>query len=206
MREFEGEEFEDVLEPDASALLLIDVQNDFLPGGALAVPGAEKVVPVLNRAIERFTSRGRPVYASRDWHPPDTTHFKAYGGPWPPHCIAGTPGAQFHPGLRIPSDTIIVSTGQGREDDGYSAVEGVTQEGRGLVEDLRERGVSEVYVGGVATDYCVRATVLDLRRAGFPVKLIEDGVAGIGEQDTVRALEQMQRAGAEFVSSEKLEG
>lgn len=184
-----------------AALLLVDVQRDFCPGGALPVPGGDRVIGTLNTVIDYFDSHGRPVYASRDWHPPDTTHFRAFGGPWPPHCVAGTPGADLHPDLRIPPGAILISKGQDRNDAGYSAVEGITPDGLRLVDDLRRRGVSELYVGGLATDYCVRATVLDLRRAGFPVTLIEDGIAGIGQVDTARALEEMKQAGASLVST-----
>lgn len=194
-------ESRDGIRTEGAALLLVDVQNDFCPGGALAVPGGDRVIPVLNRIIERFEARGRPIYASRDWHPPDTKHFREFGGPWPPHCIAGTPGANLHPELRVPSGTILISTGQDREDDGYSAFEGITQDGRRLVDDLRRRAVSELYVGGLATDYCVRASVLDARRAGFPVTVLIDGIAGIDPEDARRALEEMEAAGASLISS-----
>jgi nicotinamidase/pyrazinamidase len=183
-----------------AALLLVDVQNDFCPGGALAVPDGDRVIPVLNRAIERFASEGRPVYASRDWHPADTTHFREFGGPWPPHCVAASSGAQFHPQLRLPADAIVISKGQDRNDDGYSAFEGTTDRGRTLVEDLRARGISELYVGGLATDYCVRATVLDARKAGFPVTVLTDGIAGIAREDAARALDDMRAAGASMAS------
>jgi nicotinamidase/pyrazinamidase len=183
------------------ALLLVDVQNDFCPGGALAVPEGDRVIPALNRVIERFERDGAPIYASRDWHPPDTTHFREFGGPWPPHCVAGTPGARLHRDLRLPSGAIVISKGQDRGDHGYSAFEGTTSDGRRLEEDLRKRGVTELYVGGLATDYCVRASVIDARRAGFPVTLVEDGIAGIDRKDVDRALEEMRRAGASMVSS-----
>jgi nicotinamidase/pyrazinamidase len=188
-----------------SALLLVDVQNDFCPGGALAVPGGDRVIEPLNRAVEHVVGRGGVVYASRDWHPPDTAHFQAHGGPWPPHCVAGTPGAQLHERLRLPSDAVIVSKGQDRADHGYSATEGTTDAGTTLVDDLRRRGVSELYVGGLATDYCVRASVLDLRREGFRVTVLEDGVAGIGDEDSRRALAEMKAAGATIGSTRELE-
>ncbi len=181
---------------DGAALLLVDVQNDFCPGGALAVPEGDRVLPVLNEVIERFKAEGRPVYASRDWHPADTTHFRDHGGPWPPHCIAESSGAEFHPQLRLPADTIVVSKGQHRSDDGYSAFEGTTEAGKTLAEDLRARGITELHIGGLATDYCVRATVLDARRAGFRVTVLRDGIAGIARDDAARALEEMRAAGA----------
>jgi nicotinamidase/pyrazinamidase len=166
------------------------------------VPEGDRVIPALNRLIGRFEGEGRPVYASRDWHPADTAHFRDFGGPWPAHCIAGSPGAQFHSGLHLPADAIVVSKGQDRHDDGYSAFEGQTDSGRTLADDLRARGVTELYVGGLATDYCVRASVLDARRAGFPVTVITDGIAGIGREDEARSLDEMRAAGARLVASD----
>lgn len=186
-----------------AALLVVDVQNDFCPGGALPVPEGDRVIPVLNRLADRFG--GAPVYASRDWHPPDTRHFQAFGGPWPVHCVAGTRGAELHPDLRLPPSAVIVSKGQDRADDGYSAFEATTPEGRRLPDDLRERNVTDLVVGGLATDYCVRASVLDARRAGLRVTVVTDAVAGIGRDDTARALEEMRQAGARLLSSSELE-
>ena len=184
-----------------AALVIVDVQNDFCPGGALAVPEGDRVIPVLNGVIGRFEAGGRPVYATRDWHPHDTTHFQASGGPWPRHCVAGTAGAELHPDLQVPRDAVVVSKGQATDDAGYSAFEGTTADGRDLASDLRARGVSRLYVGGLATDYCVRATVLDARRAGFEVTVLSDGVAGIGADDTRRALDEMRAAGAAVAPS-----
>ena len=181
-------------EPRA-ALLVVDVQNDFCPGGALSVPDGDKVIPVLNRVIERFRAEGLPIYASRDWHPPDTRHFKPHGGPWPVHCVAGTEGAAFHPDLRLPQDVTVVSKGQDRNDDGYSAFEATTADGRTLANELRRRGVTNLYVGGLTTDYCVRATALDARAAGFRVTVLADGIAGIDAEDSRRALEEIRTAG-----------
>jgi nicotinamidase/pyrazinamidase len=184
-----------------SALLLVDVQNDFCPGGALPVPTGDRVIPVLNTIGQQFADVGLPIFASRDWHPPDTSHFKTHGGPWPVHCVAGTPGAQFHPTLHLPPDVIVVTKGQDKKDDGYSAFEGKTSDGRGLAEHLRERGVTHLYVGGLATDYCVRASALDARAAGRQVTVYEDGVAGITEETTRRAMDEMRRAGVTFMTS-----
>lgn len=189
-------------EPRNAAVLVVDVQNDFCPGGALAVADGDRVIPVLNDVLERFADR--PVYASRDWHPPDTRHFKAFGGPWPVHCVAGTRGAELHPDLRLPADAVIVSKGQDRADDGYSAFEGTTPGGRRLPDDLRERGVTDLVVGGLATDYCVRASVLDACRAGLRVTVVTDAIAGISAEGTARALEEMRDAGARLVSSRDL--
>lgn len=191
----------DAFPPAGAALFLVDVQNDFCPGGALPVPGGDRVVPVLDRMVERFVEKGAPVYASRDWHPSETTHFQAFGGPWPVHCVAGSPGAEFRRDLHIPAGAIIVSTGRGREDPGYSAFEGVTEDGRRLSDDLRRRGVSSLYVGGLATDYCVRATVLDALREGLQVTVLTDAIAAITPEGGQQALDEMRAAGATLTSS-----
>lgn len=189
-----------------SALLIIDVQNDFCPGGALPVPEGDQVVPVLNRLAERAGAVGLPVYASRDWHPPESVHFKSGGGPWPVHCVAGTPGAQFHPDLRLPPGTLIVSAGTSGQDDGYSAFEGRIEGGGSFEEDLRARGITHLIVGGLATDYCVRASVLDARRLGIDVTVVTDAVRAINVQpgDGERALQEMQAAGAELKTSDEV--
>ena len=185
-----------------SALLLVDVQNDFCPGGALAVPNGDRVIPVLTTLAAQFAEVGLPVFASRDWHPPDTTHFKSQGGPWPPHCVAGTPGAAFHPALQLPADAIVVSKGQDKKDDGYSAFEGTSSDGRTLADHLRERGITQLYVGGLATDYCVRASALDARKAGLEVTLVAGGIAGIAEETSRRALDEMRSAGVAVSDSD----
>lgn len=181
-----------------SALLLVDVQNDFCPGGALAVPGGDQIVPVLNEYIERFRIARLPIIASRDWHPSETSHFEAGGGPWPPHCVAGTPGADFHPDLRLPRDAIVVTKGTDPTDDGYSAFEATDPRGRPLARALAAAGIGRLYVGGLATDYCVRASVLDALAAGFDAVLLVDAVRGIDVKpgDVARALEAMIDAGA----------
>ena len=183
---------------EGDALLIVDVQNDFCPGGALAVPEGDRVVPVLNDYIETFRARGLPVFASRDWHPEETRHFEAGGGPWPPHCVAGTKGAGFHLDLALEGEAVVVSKGTSPTDDGYSAFEAKSEEGRGLEESLRERGVRRLFVGGLATDYCVRASVLDAARQGFRPVLLLDAIRGIDvrEGDQAAALDEMIRAGA----------
>lgn len=194
--------------PDLSAraaLLLIDVQVDFFPGGALPVPAGDRVIPALNRAIARFRAKGRPIYASRDWHPADSTHFRIFGGPWPIHCVAGTRGAAFHPDIDLPAETIVISKGIGRTDDGYSDFEGVNDHGQSFLNDLRQHGVDRLYVGGLATDYCVRATVLDARREGLDVLVLVDGVAGLGADDTRRAFDEMLAAGATLVGKDEVD-
>ncbi len=190
----------------ASALLVIDVQNDFCSGGALAVPGGDAVVPALNRMIGWASSSGRPIYATRDWHPPDTHHFKAYGGVWPVHCVQGTAGAKFHPDLALPASATIVTTGDTTDSEGYSAFEGHTPHGSSLVHALRERQIAHLYVGGLATDYCVRHSVLDALKSGFEVTLLTDAVAGVDVNpgDSAKALDEMRRAGARFATTEEV--
>lgn len=189
------------------ALLIVDVQNDFCPGGALPVPEGDRVVPVLNEYIGRFRAEGLPVYASRDWHPERTRHFEAQGGPWPPHCVAGTAGAAFHPDLELPEEAVVVSTGTGPEDDGYSAFEGETEEGVRLAEAMRRAGVRRLFVGGLATDYCVRASVLAAAMAGLDPVLLLDAMRGIDVEpgDQARALDEMLRAGAMTATLETID-
>jgi nicotinamidase/pyrazinamidase len=180
------------------ALLLVDVQNDFCPGGALPVPEGDLVVPVLNEYLKRFERAGEPVFASRDWHPKKTRHFKQQGGPWPPHCVAETSGAAFHPQLKLPKTASVMTKGTDPTDDGYSAFEAVDEAGRGLQDALKAAGVSRLFVGGLATEYCVRASVLDGLKHGLDVVVLLDAVRGIDvkQGDAARALDEMIRAGA----------
>jgi nicotinamidase/pyrazinamidase len=178
---------------DRDCLLLVDVQNDFCPGGTLAVAGADEIVPVLNRWVRLARSAGSPVVASRDWHPADHASFVDQGGPWPAHCVRGTPGAAFHPELELPEDVVVVSKATAAQGDSYSAFDGT-----GLEQLLRERGVSRVLVGGLALDYCVKATVIDAVAAGFDVQLLLDGTRAVDLRagDGERALDEMRSAGA----------
>lgn len=175
------------------ALIVVDVQNDFLPGGALAVPRGDEVVPVLNGYIACFTARHLPVFATRDWHPPDHCSFQAAGGPWPPHCIATTPGAAFAPGLNLPADAHIVSKATAREPDSYSGFGGTD-----LALKLARARVKRVFVGGLATDYCVFNTVADAVAEGFETVLLLDGVRAVDVHpgDGAAAIVRMQELGA----------
>jgi nicotinamidase/pyrazinamidase len=188
------------------ALVIVDVQNDFCPGGALAVPEGDRVVPVLNEYAARFAAAGAPVFASRDWHPRRTTHFKAWGGAWPPHCVQGTPGAEFHPALRLPPATEIVSKGMDPEADAYSCFQGTTADGTAFADALRRRGVRRLFVGGLATDYCVKATALDALGAGLEVVVLEDaiGAVDVAPGDGARALAEVSAAGARRVRLDAL--
>ena len=180
------------------ALIIVDVQNDFCPGGSLPVENGDAVVPVLNRYIEQFKAAGLPIIATRDWHPPKTTHFSTYGGPWPPHCIQGTAGACFHAELALPANVTIISKGAAAEADDYSGFQAVSSEGVRLADLLRGLGVERLFVGGLATDYCVKHTVLDGLSEGFKVILLEDAIRGVNlkPDDSQQAVEAMVRAGA----------
>ncbi len=176
------------------ALLVVDVQYDFLPGGALPVPDGDAVIPVLNRWLAAARTGGALVCASRDWHPPHHASFRERGGPWPPHCVQGTPGAAFPPELALPPDAVIIDKGTDPDRDAYSAFQGRPD----LAALLRERGVTRLYVGGLALDYCVKASVLDGLAAGFEVHLIRDATRAVDVQpgDGERALAELRAAGA----------
>lgn len=190
-----------------SALLIVDVQVDFCPGGALAVPEGDQIVPKLNDYIRLFRSANRPILASRDWHPPETTHFRTQGGPWPPHCIQGTPGAEFHPKLALPPDAIVVSKGMGADEDAYSAFQARDAQGRLLEGWLRALGVRHLYVGGLALDYCVKASALDAVAKGFRTTVLVDATRAVNikPHDGELAIEELLRAGANLAVFETLD-
>lgn len=184
----------EVIRPRAGdALILVDVQLDFLPGGSLAVPHGDEVVPALNRYVAVFRGLTLPVVATRDWHPPDHCSFQAQGGPWPPHCVVGSEGARFAPLLDLPCEGRIVSKATTRDRDAYSGFEGTD-----LDEWLKRAGVSRVFVGGLATDYCVLNTVRDALRFGYATFLLLDAVRAVDAQagDGERAIAEMRRVGA----------
>ncbi len=179
------------------ALIVVDVQIDFCPGGALPIDRGDDVVPVLNRWIDAADAAGVPVYASRDWHPRGHLSFAEAGGSWPAHCLQDSPGARFHPGLQLPESAIVVTKGVRFDRDQYSVFDGT-----GLAADLKKRGVRRVWVGGLAQDVCVRATVLDARREGFDTILIADGTRPVTRDGGERAIEEMRRAGAGFEATD----
>ncbi len=189
-----------------AALIIVDVQNDFCAGGSLEVPDGDRVVPILNAYAERFVAAGRPIFATRDWHPARTKHFREFGGLWPPHCIQGTRGAEFHPDLRLPPSTAVVSSGTEFDDEGYSAFPSKLPDGTGLADALRAAGVRRVYVGGLATDWCVKATVLDAIAAGFKATLLLDASRGVNlrPHDAEAAIEEMVNAGADTATLARL--
>jgi nicotinamidase/pyrazinamidase len=175
------------------ALLIVDVQNDFCPGGALAVPEGDQVVPVLNRWIDAAARSDAPIFASRCWHPPGHVSFVERGGPWPPHCVQHSHGAELRAGLRSDAVTAIIEKGTHVDRDAYSAFDGTD-----LGDRLRGLGLRRLFVGGLALDYCVRATVLDGLREGFEVRLIREATRAVEVRpgDGERALSEMRAAGA----------
>jgi nicotinamidase/pyrazinamidase len=177
------------------ALVIVDFQNDFTPGGALAVPGGDAIAPRLNQlaADDRFDL----VVATRDWHPAEHSSFAAQGGPWPEHCVAGSEGAQLHPGLDAALVDVIVDKGTDPATEGYSGFDGTD-----LAALLRERGIDRVTVAGLATDYCVRATALDALQAGFAVTVDDGASRGIDQGASAAALDEVRAAGGAVGSAE----
>jgi nicotinamidase/pyrazinamidase len=183
-----------------TALIVVDVQVDFCPGGALAVRYGDQVIPRLNRVIEAFEGSGIPVFFTRDWHPPNHVSFRSQGGQWPPHCVQGSPGAKFHPGLHVPRDTEVISKGDRPAKEAYSGFQGTDLEAR-----LEKLEVKELFIGGLATDYCVKETTLDALRAGFSVGVLKDCVRPVDVRpgDGARALAEMRKAGARLTTSSR---
>jgi len=176
------------------AIIIVDMQKDFCPGGALPVPEGDQVIPVLNDYIKIFKKAKTRVFATRDWHPPNHISFKAQGGPWPPHCVQNTEGAKFHPDLKLPSGTTIVSKAMNPLKENYSGFEGAK-----LANTLRKQNVVRVFVGGLATEYCVKNTVLDALKLNFEAVLLSDAVSGINAKpnDAMKAVNEMIKSGAE---------
>ena len=177
------------------ALLIVDVQNDFCPGGALAVPDGDKVVAVINQLIDHFPL----VLASKDWHPSESVHFER----WPVHCVRDTRGAEFHPALEAGQIHRVLLKGTKNTDDGYSAFEAQNTD---LTQLLTEKAVDELYVTGLATDYCVKASALDAIKSGLKTTVITDAIAGVElqEGDSEKALEEMRAAGVRLMKSKEL--
>jgi nicotinamidase/pyrazinamidase len=181
----------------AKALLIIDFQNDFTSGGALEVPDGDDIAGPVKRLADRFDV----VAATRDWHPPDHASFQELGGPWPVHCVRGTHGAEFHPAMEDIDLDAVVDVGQGRDDEGYSGFENSD-----LARILRDHEADQVYVCGLATDYCVRASAIDACREGFDVTVVEDAVRGVEVKpgDSERAFRDMREAGARVATSDEV--
>lgn len=165
------------------ALLIVDVQYDFLPGGALAVADGDKILPVLNEWLAAANQTNIPIILSRDWHPKNHISFKAQGGPWPPHCVKQTHGAQFSQDLKYPQNAIIVDKATEANKETYSALGGVTAtDGKPLPEVLRELNIKRLWMGGLAFDYCVKHSALDAKKLGFEVVVVLPACKAIAEQ------------------------
>jgi len=182
-----------LIDKDKDALIIVDVQRDFCSGGSLPVPEGEKIVPILNKYIEKFFKAGALIVATRDWHPPNHVSFKGYGGIWPPHCIQGTPGAEFHPDLNLPKETKIISKATLADKEAYSGFDGTE-----LERELKNASIQRVFIGGLATDYCVKSTVLDALKIGFETVLLMDAIKGVDVNpgDSERAIKEMIERGA----------
>ena len=175
------------------ALLVADIQNDFLPGGALGIRAGDDIVPVVLNYIDRFHSKGLPIFLTRDWHPPNHCSFRSQGGPWPPHCIAGSPGSLPPPAFETPLSAVIIYKAIDADREAYSAFQDTA-----LGRHLKAIGVQRLFIGGLATDYCVLNTVKDARAAGYEVRLLIDGIKAVNLQpdDGRKAEQEMIRLGA----------
>lgn len=188
------------------ALLIVDLQNDFCPGGALGVPGADRIVPTINKYIRIFFKKKLPIFASADWHPIKTGHFKDFGGRWPVHCIHNSKGAQFHPKLKLPKEAIILYKGMDPQRESYSVFQAEDIDGRRFPNLLKVLGIEELYIGGLATDYCVKFSAEDALKNGFKVRLLLDAIKGVDLKsgDSESAIKELTRLGAKMAKVGKL--
>ncbi|MEO2066377.1 MAG: nicotinamidase [Desulfurobacteriaceae bacterium] len=181
------------------ALIVVDMQKDFSSSGALPVPGTEEIVPVINSYIELFKEKDLPIFATRDWHPENHVSFKENGGIWPRHCVQWSQGAEFIDGLELPPDTFIINKGDRPELEAYSGFQGTL-----LDSLLRERGVKRLFICGVATDYCVKNTVLGGLNLGYQVFILSDAIRGVSPQTVERAEEELLERGALFLERKEI--
>lgn len=189
------------LNPAQDALLVVDMQNDFLPGGSLAIPEGDSIIPTINDYIEKFAKADAAIFASRDYHPANHISFKEQGGPWPAHCVIGTRGVEFHPDLHFAENTIYIEKGNNPAKEAYSAMDGTPLAGK-----LKEAGIKRVFVCGVATDYCVLASAKDLIAASYEVVLLSDGIKAVDVQagDGERAVGELTALGATTITIDNL--
>jgi nicotinamidase/pyrazinamidase len=187
------------------ALIIVDMQVDFCPGGALPVEDCSRISKIINQYIEKFKEKNLPIVATRDWHPAESSHFEKFGGRWPQHCIQNTEGAEFHPDLNLPKNTVVISKGIYEGEDGYSAFEGWDDKGRLLNSVLEGFGVKQLYICGVATDYCVKSTGIDAAD-NYEVYLLEDAVEGVDMEpgDVEKAIRKMQDKGIKMLNLESI--
>ncbi len=190
------------------ALLIVDVQNDFCPGGALGVPEGDMIIPAINKYIKIFAKKKLPIFATRDWHLPRTRHFKDFGGVWPVHCIQNTKGAAFHPKLKLPKEAVLLYKGIDPQKDGYSAFEAEDDRGVDLAHLLKRLGIKELYIAGLATDYCVKFSAKDALRQGLKVKILMDAIQGVNlrPNDSEKAAKEMAKLGAKKITLKDIKG
>lgn len=189
------------------ALLVVDVQNDFCPGGALAVPEGDKIIPNINKYLKIFSKNKLPIFATCDWHPIRSKHFKDFGGSWPVHCLQNSIGAAFHPKLKLPKGAIILYKGMDPEKDSYSAFQAEDVNGRSLLQLLNFFRIKEIYIAGLATDYCVKFSARDALRRGLRVKILMDAIKGVNlrPKDSQSAIRGLVSLGAKKITLKFLE-
>lgn len=199
---------EDVFLQPEDTLSVTDVQNDFLPGGALGVPDGDRIITPLNRIIALFHKDRVPLFFTRDWHPPDHCSFLKQGGAWPPHCVSNTTGADFSSGLYIPQSAIIISKGTEKDSEQYSTFYGHDAEGHTQSSLMKKFGVRRIFIAGLATDYCVLNSVKDALAEGYEVYVLADAVRAVDVNpgDGQRAVEQMIQGGAKMVMADRIRG
>lgn len=187
-------------------LSVTDMQNDFLPGGALGVPEGDKIIPYVNRAIALFKKNNLPIFFTRDWHPPDHCSFKDQGGPWPPHCVQNTSGADFSSELNIPEGSTIISKGSEKNSEQYSTLGGRDADGNTESSLMKKLGIRRIFIAGLATDYCVLNSVKDALAEGYEVYVLTDAIRAVDVNpgDGERAIEEMKQAGAKTITSKEL--
>jgi nicotinamidase/pyrazinamidase len=177
------------------AILIVDPQIDFFPGGALPVPDGDEVIPVINQWLMAASQHQIPIYISRDWHPFNHCSFREHGGQWPIHCVQNSKGAEFHPAIRLPANFIYINKADEPNLEAYSAFKGKTLAGDLLIDSLQQNRIKNLWVLGLALDYCVLETALDARHHGFEVHLLTAGTRPINEETGQMALKKLQTAG-----------
>jgi nicotinamidase/pyrazinamidase len=184
------------------ALLIVDVQNDFCPGGALGVPEGDKIIPPINKYIKIFSQKKIPIFVTRDWHPVKTKHFKDFGGIWPVHCIQNSRGAAFHPKLKLPKDAIFLYKGMDPEKDSYSSFHAEDISGMKFLNILKRLGIREIYIGGLATDYCIKYSAKDALKNGFKVNVLIDAIKGVNlkPKDSENAIKGIVKMGTKKIN------
>jgi nicotinamidase/pyrazinamidase len=190
------------------ALLIVDVQIDFSPAGALAVPEGDKIIANINKYIKILSKKKFPIFASRDWHPVRTSHFRDFGGVWPVHCIQNTKGSAFHPDLKLSKDAVLLYKGMDPDKDSYSVFQAEDSRGMKFEQILNILGIKELYVAGLATDYCVRFSTIDALKKGLKVKLLMDAIKGVNlkSDDSEKAIREMTKRGAKKITLKDIQG